>query len=66
MNLNEFETQVRDSIELALNQLNTATLMVARLEVQLSETGRTIQTLSQQIEEFVSEQRQLPPENNQG
>lgn len=65
MNLNEFETQARDSIEIALNQLNTATLMVARLEVQLSETGRSIQTLSQQIEEFVSEQ-QLPPENNQG
>lgn len=65
MNLNEFETQTRDSIEQALNQLNTATLMVARLEVQLSETGRMIQILSQQIEEFLAEQRQ-PPENSQG
>lgn len=64
MNLNEFEAQARDSIEQALNQLNTATLMVARLEVQLSETGRSIQILSQQIEEFLAEQRQLP-ENNQ-
>lgn len=60
MNLNEFEIQARDSIEQVLNQLNTATLMVARLEIQLSETGRTIQTLSQQIEEFLAEQRQSP------
>jgi exonuclease VII small subunit len=65
MNLNEFETQARDSIEQALNQLNTATLMVARLEAQLSEAGRTIQILSQQVEEFLTEQRQ-PPENSQG
>lgn len=64
MNVNEFEAQARDSIELALNQLNTATLMVARLEVQLAEAGRTIQILSQQIEEFVADQRQSP-ENNQ-
>lgn len=64
MNLNEFETQTRDSIEQALNQLNTATLMVARLEVQLSEAGRTIQILSRQIEEFLAEQRNSP-ENNQ-
>lgn len=63
MDLDEFEIQVRDSIEQALNQLNTATLMVARLEVQLSETGRTIQILSQQVEEFLAEQRQ-PPDNN--
>ncbi|WP_416667068.1 hypothetical protein [Egbenema bharatensis] len=60
MNLNEFESQTRFTLEQTLNQLQTAMLMVAQLEVQLSEAGRTIQTLSQQIEEFVAQQRRSP------
>lgn len=59
MNLEEFESQARLSIEQTLNQLQTATLMVAQLEAQIAEAGRSIQTLSQQIEEFVAQQRQL-------
>jgi hypothetical protein len=57
MNLNEFESQTRFTLEQTLNQLQAAMLMVAQLEVQISEAGRTIQILSQQIEEFVSQQR---------
>jgi exonuclease VII small subunit len=60
MNLNEFESQTRFTLEQTLNQLQTAMLMVAQLEVQLSEAGRTIQTLSQQIEEFAAQQRRSP------
>ncbi len=60
MNLNEFESQTRFTLEQTLNQLQAAMLMVAQLEVQISEAGRTIQILSQQIEEFVSQQRQSP------
>ncbi|PSB60467.1 hypothetical protein C7B61_17410 [filamentous cyanobacterium CCP1] len=60
MNLNEFESQARNTLEQTLNQLQAATLMIARLEVQLAEAGRTIQILSGQIEEFISQQRQPP------
>lgn len=63
MNLEEFESQARDSIDQALNQLHTATLMVARLEIQLAEAGSSIQHLSQQIEEFLLQQRQRSEEN---
>ncbi|WAL62187.1 hypothetical protein [Thermocoleostomius sinensis] len=57
MNLDEFELQTRRSIEQALNQLQAAILQVAQLEIQLSETGRAIQGLSQQVEEYLSQQR---------
>ncbi|PSB06584.1 hypothetical protein C7B76_29410 [filamentous cyanobacterium CCP2] len=60
MNLNEFESQARNTLEQTLNQLQAATLMIARLEVQLAEAGRTIQILSGQIEEFISQQRHPP------
>lgn len=58
MNLEEFEAQTRTTLEQALNQLQSATLMVNRLERQLSEAGRTIQALSLQIESFVAQQQQ--------
>jgi ABC-type transporter Mla subunit MlaD len=57
MELEEFETQTRDAIEQTLNQLHTATLLVAQLETQISETGRAVQALSQMVETFVSEQK---------
>jgi cell division protein FtsL len=57
MNLDDFELQTRRSIEQALNQLQAAILQVAQLEIQLSETGRAIQGLSQQVEEYLSQQR---------
>jgi hypothetical protein len=57
MNLDEFESQTRDVIEQTLNQLHTATLLIAQLENQISETGKTVQTLSQIIEAFVAQQK---------
>ncbi|MCU0570669.1 MAG: hypothetical protein MUF49_29345 [Oculatellaceae cyanobacterium Prado106] len=57
MNLEEFEHQTRDVIEQTLNQLHTATLLIAQLENQISETGRTVQSLSQLIEAFVAQQK---------
>jgi hypothetical protein len=60
MDLNEFESQTRSTLEQTLNQLQTATLMIAQLEIQLSEAGRSIQLLSRQIEEFIAQQRQSP------
>ena len=58
MNLDEFESQTRDVIEQTLNQLHTATLLIAQLENQVSETGKTVQALSQLIETFVAQQKE--------
>ncbi|MGV0024379.1 hypothetical protein [Phormidesmis priestleyi] len=57
MNLDEFESQTRDSLERALNQLQTATLLLSALELQILESGNTIKTLSRVIETFVTDSR---------
>jgi hypothetical protein len=51
----EFQAQARDIIDQALNQLNTATLLLAQLEIQIVGAGTTVQTLSQTIETFSSQ-----------
>lgn len=56
MNLNEFESQTRDSLEKALNQLQTATLLLSALELQILESGNTLKDLSKAVETFVSDQ----------
>ncbi|PSB16060.1 hypothetical protein C7B65_22815 [Phormidesmis priestleyi ULC007] len=57
MNIDEFEAQTRDSLERALNQLQTATLLLAALEIQVLESGNTIKDLSQIVETFIAQQR---------
>lgn len=54
MNLEDFETQYRNAIEQSLNQLQTAVLLMAQLETQISNVGKDLQNLSQTVEEFVS------------
>jgi hypothetical protein len=58
MDLEQFYAQARESIEQALNQLQTATLLAAQLETEISETGRSVQNISRTIEAFVIAQRQ--------
>jgi hypothetical protein len=60
MNLEELESRTRDIIEQALNQLQTANLLAAQLERQITETGRSVQAISHTLESFVTEQRQNP------
>ncbi|MBW4694287.1 MAG: hypothetical protein KME27_21290 [Lyngbya sp. HA4199-MV5] len=57
MTLEEFESQTREELEQTLNQLQSATLLIAELTAQISQTGRTVQSLSQNIETFVAQQR---------
>jgi len=57
MNLDELESQTRDAVEHALNQLQTATLLLAELENQVAEAGRSVQTLSRVVEGYVVQQR---------
>ncbi|MCY7322698.1 MAG: hypothetical protein LH660_13080 [Phormidesmis sp. CAN_BIN36] len=58
MNIDEFEAQIRDSLENALNQLQTATLMLTTLERQVLESGNSIKTLSGVVETFIAQQRE--------
>ncbi|MEB3294531.1 MAG: hypothetical protein VKJ24_15350 [Synechococcales bacterium] len=58
MNLDEFETQARATLALALERLQTANLMVATLEQQILETGSAVQHLSRQLENCLDQQRQ--------
>ena len=57
MEIEEFESQTRDAIDKILNQLQTATLLIAELECQISEAGASVQTLSQLVETFITEHK---------
>lgn len=54
MNLQEFESQTRDSLHRALDQLQTATLLLSALELHLMESGNTVKHLSRTIETFIT------------
>lgn len=57
MDLEAFRTQTRDAIDQSLNQLQTITLLIAQIEQQLVETGRSVQDLSHLVERFINEQQ---------
>ncbi|MBD2076474.1 hypothetical protein H6F86_21820 [Phormidium sp. FACHB-592] len=57
MTLEEFESQTREELEQALNQLQAATLLIAELSAQVSQAGNTVQALSRRVETFVSQQK---------
>jgi hypothetical protein len=57
MTLEEFESQTREELEQTLNQLQAATLLIAELTNQISQTGSSVQVLSRSIETFVTQQR---------
>lgn len=57
MNLQEFEAEYRNAMDESLNRLQTAILLLAQLESQITSVGRDLQNLSQTVEEFINEQR---------
>jgi ABC-type transporter Mla subunit MlaD len=57
MDLDELEAQTREAIDQTLNQLQTATLLLAQLEDQIAQAATVVQTLSRSIEQFTTEQR---------
>ena len=57
MTLEEFESQTREELEQTLNQLQVATLLIAELTTQISQTGKTVQVLSQHVETFIVQQK---------
>ncbi|MBD2022810.1 hypothetical protein H6F43_21740 [Leptolyngbya sp. FACHB-36] len=56
MNRNELASQARAAIEQTLDQLQTATLLIAQLETQVAAAGRSVQALSNLIETYVTQQ----------
>lgn len=56
MNLEEFEIQYRDAIDETLNQLQTVVLMLAQLQIRITNVGLNLQDISQTVEAFVTEQ----------
>lgn len=54
MNVEEFRNQTRSALEATLNQLQAATLLVSELEAQIADAGRTVQHLSQVVEQFIN------------
>ena len=60
MNVQEFRDQTRSALETTLNELQAATLLVAELEIQITNAGRTVQRLTQVIEQFINTQPETP------
>lgn len=57
MNLQDFETQYRDAVTETLDELQTAVLLLAQLQLKISQIGHSVQHLSQGLEEFVSQHK---------
>jgi hypothetical protein len=57
MNIDEFEMRTRDDIADALDQLQTATLLLSALEMKIMESGDTVKDLSLVIEDYITSQR---------
>jgi hypothetical protein len=58
MNINEFETQVRDVIDSLLNELQTLALSSTELEPNVLAVGMSVRTLAEIIEDYIAQQRQ--------
>lgn len=57
MNLDEFENQYRRALDANLNRLQTAVLLINKLETIVTEVGQDLQNLTLTFEEYVDEQR---------
>lgn len=57
MNLQDFESQYRNSMDETLNELRTAMLLLAQAQRKISEIGNNVQNLSQIVEEFIASQK---------
>ncbi|WP_017318898.1 hypothetical protein [Mastigocladopsis repens] len=56
MNLQEFESQYRNNMDEALNELQTAILLLAQVQNTISLLGSYVQSLSQTVEEYINTQ----------
>ncbi|WP_191757944.1 hypothetical protein [Komarekiella delphini-convector] len=57
MNLQDFESQYRESMSEMLNELQTAVLLLAQLQLKISKIGSSVQNMSETIEEFITQNK---------
>ncbi|MEH2323241.1 MAG: hypothetical protein V7K32_06655 [Nostoc sp.] len=57
MNLQEFEGQYREAMTETLNDLQTAVLLLAQVQNQISKIGSSVQHISERVEEFIADQK---------
>ena len=57
MNLQEFESTYREAMDEALNELQTAVLLIAQVQQKIYEIGNSIQHLSESVEEFINNEK---------
>ncbi|MBW4689438.1 MAG: hypothetical protein KME40_31205 [Komarekiella atlantica HA4396-MV6] len=57
MNLQDFESQYRESMSEMLNELQTAVLMLAQLQLKISKLGSSVQNMSETVEEFIAQKQ---------
>ncbi len=57
MNLQDFESRYRHQMSETLNELQTATLLFAQLQLKINKIGSSVQSLSQNVEEFITQQK---------
>ena len=56
MNLQDFESRYRNQMSETLNELQAATLLLAQLQLKINQIGSSVQSLSQNVEEFITQQ----------
>jgi len=56
MNLNEFESHYRISLEANLNQLQSMSLLIARLQLTVDDIGQDLHNLTLSFEEYIQQQ----------
>ena len=57
MNKQKFEHQYREAMNETLDELQTAMLMLAQLQLKIAEIGNSVQSLSESVEEFISQEK---------
>ncbi|MBE9053978.1 hypothetical protein IQ243_26985 [Nostocales cyanobacterium LEGE 11386] len=56
MDIQDFESNYREAMAEALNELQTAVLMLAQVQRKIYEIGSYMQTMNDKVEDFISEQ----------
>ena len=56
MNLDEFETQYRISLDLTLNQLQSVNLLIAKLQLTIDGVSENLDNLTSSFEQYIQQQ----------
>ncbi|NDJ26113.1 hypothetical protein GS682_31975 [Nostoc sp. B(2019)] len=57
MNLQDFESQYREAMSEMLNELQTTALLLAQLQLKISQIGSSVQNMSETVENFIAEKQ---------